>query len=111
MVIKYMYTVQREGAIHVEHIKLEGLQSLVSEKARVAILDDGGQDKAYFVSKTIVKVEICPDMTHLRIYFDHHNFFAVPLACNMAKNKNEWSAFDESTGLQYVIRRECDQND
>lgn len=106
-----MYTVQREGAIHVEHINLDGLQSLVSEKARVAILDDDGQDKAPFVTKTIDKVGICPDKTHLRIYFDHLNFFAVPLTCNMARNKNEWSAFDAKTGLQYVIRRESDQND
>ena len=94
-----------------ERIKWEGFQSLVSEKARVAILDDDGQDKAPFVSKTIVKVEICPDKTHLRIYFDHYNFFAVPLACNLTKNNNVWSAIDENAGLLYVIRRECDQND
>ncbi|SIR62412.1 hypothetical protein SAMN05878482_104526 [Peribacillus simplex] len=106
-----MFTRQREDAIPVEHIKIEDIQPLISEKASVAILDDDGQGKAPFVSKTIVKVELCPDKTHLRIYFDNHNFFAVPLACKMAKNKNEWSAFDESTGLQYVIRRECDQND
>jgi hypothetical protein len=48
----------------VGHINLDGLQSLVSEKARVAILDDDGQDKAPFVTKTIDKVEICPDMQY-----------------------------------------------
>ena len=105
-----MYTQQREDAIPVDHIKIEDIQSLISEKASVAILDDDGQDKAPFVSKTIVKVELCPDITHLRIYFDDINFFAVPLISNVTKNTNEWSAFDEKASLQYVIRRESGQD-
>lgn len=105
-----MFTWQREGAIPVEQINVEDIQPLVSGKARVAILDDDGQDKAPFVSKTIVKVELCPDITHLRIYFDDINFFAVPLISNVTKNENEWSAFDENSGLHYIIRRESGQD-
>ncbi|WP_242489103.1 hypothetical protein [Peribacillus sp. TH14] len=62
-----------------EQINVEDIQPLVSEKARVAIFDDHGQDKAPFVSITIVKVELCPDKTHLRIYFDDINFFGCPI--------------------------------
>ncbi|CAH0180808.1 hypothetical protein SRABI134_01495 [Peribacillus sp. Bi134] len=105
-----MFTRQREDAIPVEHIKIEDIQPLISEKASVAILDDDGQGKAPFVSKTIVKVKLCPDITHLRIYFDDINFFAVPLISNVTKNENEWSAFDENARLQYVIRRESGQD-
>ncbi|MDF9761930.1 MULTISPECIES: hypothetical protein [Peribacillus] len=93
-----------------EPIKIEDIQPLVSEKASVAILDDGGQDKASFVTKTIVKVELCPDITHLRIYFDDINFFAVPLKSILTKSVNEWVAFDENSGLQYIIRRESGQD-
>lgn len=105
-----MFTWQREDAIPVEHIKIEDIQPLISEKTSVAILDNDGQDKAPFVSKTIVKVELCPDITHLRIYFDDINFFAVPLISNVTKNENEWSAFDKNASLQYVIRRESGQD-
>ena len=69
-VIRCTYTLQREGAAAVEPIKIEDLQSFCFEKVQVAILDKDGEDQAPFVSKTIQKLELCPDNTHLRIYFD-----------------------------------------
>ena len=74
-----MYTLQREGAAAVEHIKIEDLQSFCLEKVQVAILDQDGEDQAPFVSKTIQKLELCPDNTHLRIYFDRQYLFCYSI--------------------------------
>ncbi len=75
-----MYTVQREGAICAGIlVNLDGLQSLVSRKSQESqSWMMMGRIKAPFVTKKIDKVEICPDMTHLRIYFDHLNFSLFP---------------------------------
>ncbi|WP_254118958.1 hypothetical protein [Bacillus sp. FJAT-29790] len=94
-----------------EPTEIEKIQSFVSLKAEVAILSHQDEDQAPFVKKTIQKTELCPDGTHLRIYFDYHYFFAVPLTTNVSYSENEWKAYDPDAGLNYVIRRECDPND
>ena len=106
-----MYTLQREGAAAVDHIKIEDLQSYVLEKVQVAILDQDGEDQAPFISKTIQKIQLCPDNTHLRIYFDRRTFFAIPLTATVSRNENEWSAYDQQSGLRYVVRKECENHD
>ena len=106
-----MYTLQREGVAAVEHIKIEDLQSFCLEKVQVAILDQAGENQAPFVSKTIQKLELCPDNTHLRIYFDQRTFFAIPLTSTVSRNENEWSAYDGQSGLKYVVRKECGNHD
>lgn len=88
------------------HIKIEDLQSYLFKKVEVAILDKDGEDQAPFVLKTIQKLESCPDNTHLRIYFDQRTFFAIPFTSTVFKNENEWSAYDQESGLQYVVRKE-----
>lgn len=102
-----MYIRQREDVIAVELIKKEDLETYVLQEVKVAILDDDGNDKAPFVNKTIKKLELCPDGTHFRIYFDHLNFFAVPLTASVSASETEWTAFDQEAGLKYVIRKEC----
>ncbi|WP_338471552.1 hypothetical protein R4Z10_01920 [Niallia sp. XMNu-256] len=94
-----------------DHIKIEDLQSYVLEKVQVAILDKEGEEQAPFISKTIQKLELCPDHTHLRIYFDRLTFFAIPLTSTVSKIENEWSAYDDQSGLQYVVRKECENHD
>jgi hypothetical protein len=95
----------------VEHIKVEDLKSFVLEKVKVSVHDTTGEEQAPFVSKTIQKLELCPDNTHLRIYFDHLHFLAVPLTSKISMKTSEWSAYDLQTGLQYVIRKERDFHD
>ena len=106
-----MYTLQREGAAAVEQIKIEDLQSFCLEKVQVAILDKDGEDQAPFVSKTIQKLELCPDNTHLRIYFDRQTFFAIPMTSTVSRNEDEWSAYDGQSGLQYVVRKGRETHD
>lgn len=105
-----MYTLQREGVAAVELIKINDLQSFVLEKVQIAILDQDGEDQASFVSKTIQKLELCPDNTHLRIYFDRRTFFAIPLTSTVSRNEDEWSAYDGQSGLQYVVRKEREKS-
>ncbi|WP_102275034.1 hypothetical protein [Cytobacillus massiliigabonensis] len=86
--------------------EIEKIESFISYRAEVAILDQPGEDQAPFVKKTITKTGLCPDKTHLRIYFDDKYFFAVPLKADVRMSENEWSAYDHEAGLNYVIRRE-----
>ena len=88
-----------------ELIKKEDLDRFVRQNVQVAILDEEGNDKAPFVHKAIIKTEICPDGTHLRIYFDHMNFFAVPLTSSVEASDSRWAAFDQEAGLKYVIKK------
>ena len=89
---------------------MKTLDSFVNQKVKVAIVDQEQEDQAPFVEKTIAKTGLCPDGTHLRIYFDDRYFFAVPLTANVVLNDSEWSALDEQSGLNYVIRRESGLN-
>lgn len=90
--------------------EIEKIESFISYRAEVAILDQPGEDQAPFVKKTIMKTGLCPDKTHLRIYFDDKYFFAVPLKADVRMSENEWSAYDHETGLNFVIRSEGGQD-
>ncbi|WP_313799718.1 hypothetical protein [Cytobacillus sp.] len=90
--------------------EIEKIESFIFHRAEVAILDQPGEDQAPFVKKTITKTGLCPDKTHLRIYFDDKYFFAVPLKADVRMSENVWSAYDHETGLNYVIRSERGQN-
>lgn len=88
-----------------ELIKKEDLDGFVLQNVQVAILDEEGNDKAPFVHKKIIKTGLCPDGTHLRIYFDRMNFFAVPLTSSVEASDSRWAAFDQEAGLKYVIKK------
>lgn len=90
-----------------ELTEIKSLESFIFEDVEVAILDENGEDLAPFVKKAVFKTELCPDGTHLRIYFNLKQFFAVPLTAKVNNSDDTWSAFDEQAGLTYVIRREC----
>jgi hypothetical protein len=84
---------------------MEALKSFVELPVDVAILDTHGGDLASFVRKTVKNVTLCPDQTHVRIYFDDFYFFAVPLQANVMHSETEWSALDPKTELCYVLRK------
>ncbi|MDZ5471605.1 hypothetical protein SM124_07570 [Bacillus sp. 31A1R] len=88
-----------------ETINLESLQEYVSTAVDISIQDKNGEEKAPYIRKSLVKLETCPDDTHLRIFFDHKRFFAVPLTSKVTMNKDEWIAFDTFSELYYVIRK------
>lgn len=88
-----------------EQIKLDALKPFVSMPVEVAILDTQGGEQASFVPKVVKKLELCPDQTHLRIYFDHFKFFAIPIESEVIQNDKEWSAIDANSELQYIIRK------
>lgn len=88
-----------------EVISLDTLQSFISSPVEVSIQDGQGEDKAPFVKQTVLKLETCPDHTHLRIFFDQKKFFAVPLTSTVTMNESEWIAFDRFSELHYVIRK------
>lgn len=92
-----------------EPIKIiEDLQQFTSFPVKVSIQDVQGGEKAAFVRKMIKKLELCPDRTHIRIYFDDFYFFAVPLTSSVVQTRSEWAAFDKASELNYVIRKASD---
>lgn len=88
-----------------ELTEIESLKSFLFENVEVSILDEDGEDKAPYVKKKISKTELCPDGTHLRIYFDRLQFFAVPLTAEVAMSEEVWSAIDQQAGLTYVVKK------
>jgi hypothetical protein len=89
----------------VELINIEELQGFVNTPVQVSIQDEQGQERAPFVKKTIKKIELCPDGTHVRFYFDHRNFFAVPTGSSVMQAYDGWKANNLESGLVYVIKR------
>ena len=104
-VIKCLSILQREGVAAVELTEINSLEPFILGNVEVSILDEDGDEKAPFVKKEIIKTELCPDMTHLRLYFDRLQFFAVPLTAEVAISDDSWSAFDGQAGLTYVVKR------
>lgn len=88
-----------------EPINLNNLQRFVGVQAKIAIIDSEGGDQAPAIQKIVKKVQICPDKTHIRFYFDDFYFLAVPLACIVNETETEWSALDQESGLHYFLKK------
>jgi hypothetical protein len=89
----------------VELIKLEDVNGFVGVPVELAIQDAEGGDQAPAVKKTIKKVLLCPDGTHIRFYFDDIYFLAVPLKSRAIQSEGQWSAFDSESGLTYNVKK------
>lgn len=89
-----------------EPINLDELQRFVGASVEIGIHDEQGKDQAPAVKKTVKKVQLCPDGTHVRFYFDHIYFLAVPLKSDVTETEQEWSATDPESGLNYKIKKE-----
>lgn len=89
----------------VQGINLEDLKMYVNQTIELSIQDHSGEEiPAPYVKKQVQKVEICPDQTHVRLYFDRRNFLAIPLSSDVAISEKSWIAFDDASKLYYVIR-------
>jgi hypothetical protein len=89
------------GAINLEDVKERFTGAIVE----IAILDQEGGDQAPTVRKDIQKVQLCPDGTHIRFYFDHMYFLAVPLTSEVSEVDGKWSAHDSESGLTYTVKK------
>ncbi|WP_245807674.1 hypothetical protein [Halobacillus massiliensis] len=92
-------------------INIEDLKPYISTPVQVCIHGDQGEEMAPWVKKRIKKLALCPDKTHIRIYFDDFYFFAAPLTSRVKQTENEWSAYDQEAGLYFVIRSEENKNE
>lgn len=86
-------------------INLDDLQRFAGFSVEIAIKDEQGGDQAAVVKKTVKKVQLCPDCTHVRFYFDNIYFLAVPLASGVVETETEWSAQDTDSGLTYIVKK------
>ena len=89
-------------------INREDVEPFISENVGVSIYDETWTDQSPLRSKKIEKVELCPNRTHLRIYFNQRSFFAIPRTAKVSITESTWIAFDNDSGLHYVLKRECD---
>lgn len=90
----------------VQGINLDDLMIFVNQTVELSIQDYSGEERtAPFIKKSLVKVGLCPDETHVRIYFDDRNFFAIPGSSQVTVSEKDWVAFDEASKLYYVIRK------
>lgn len=84
------------------HISIEELEPFMSVPVRVAIQ---GEEHAPWMDKTIKKARLCPDGTHVRLYFDDFYFLAIPVTAAVTKTESNWTAYDEEVGLYYIIKK------
>jgi hypothetical protein len=98
----FIQTIQK-GVAAVELIK--DVERFLGENMEVAIHDAESETQPPWIEKQIKKLELCPDGTHLRIYFDKFYFFAIPLTSTVDQSNDKWSAYDENSGLFYSMRR------
>jgi hypothetical protein len=89
----------------VELIDIEKLTRFIGIPMEITIHDTEGTDQAPVVKKNIKKIQLCPDHTHIRFYFDDVYFLAVPLSSEVSETENEWSAFNHESGLQYTLKK------
>ncbi|MDP4163070.1 MAG: hypothetical protein Q8906_04165 [Bacillota bacterium] len=78
-------------------------QQFDGRKAEISITDRMGSDQAPSVRKFIKKVQLCPDSTHIRFYFDDFYFLAVPLTAKTNQTETGWTALDTESGLTYTV--------
>ena len=90
----------------VEAVSIQTLESFKSKDVSVVIHGEQGEETPPSLTKTISKLENCPDHTHLRIFFDAFHFLAVPLTSEVVCTEQVWTAYDKESGLYYVIKRE-----
>ncbi|WML38399.1 hypothetical protein RCG19_14360 [Neobacillus sp. OS1-2] len=88
-----------------ELINVEDVNQFAGVEVEIFIHDEEGGDQAPAVKKTVKKIQLCPDSTHIRFYFDHLNFLAVPRASRVIKMEDQWSASDPESGLTYKVRK------
>jgi len=89
----------------VELINLADVEQFTGASVDIIIQDGQGRDHAAAVRKTIKTVQFCPDHTHIRFYFDHFYFLAVPLTSIVNQSDDVWSAYDADSGLTYTIKK------
>lgn len=88
-----------------EHIKFADVEQFTGAEVDIIIGDEQNSDQASTVRKTIKKVQYCPDKTHIRLYFDHFYFLAVPLTSHVNQLEEVWSAYDAESGLTYTLKK------
>lgn len=91
-----------------EFLNIDDLKPFISRDVGVSIYDKTWKDQSPLRSEKVTKVELCPSQTHLRIYLNRLHFFAVPRTSDVLITETKWTAFDEKSGLHYVIKRACD---
>jgi hypothetical protein len=91
--------------VGIDHFK--ELKEFISQPIQVSIQGEDGEDQGPVVGKNLLKLEPCPDNTHMRIYFDRYYFIAIPYSSEIVWVNNEFQAFDHEGKLYYRIRKGC----
>lgn len=86
-------------------LTIDDVRSFITQNVGITIYDQTWTDQSPLRSEKVSHVQLCPKETHLRVYFNERNFFAIPREAEVTKTKTKWSAFDEKSRLHYVIER------
>jgi len=86
-------------------LKIEDVMPFITENVGVTIYDESWEAQSPLRKEKISHVALCPNETHLRVYFNERNFFAIPRESKIIKTNKKWEAYDEISRLHYVIER------
>lgn len=81
------------------------LNDFISIPVLLTIQGKEEEDKPAWMEKVVQSVELCPDGTHVRLYFDSLHFIAFPKDSVVSRKENTWSAFDQETFLTYLMEK------
>lgn len=86
--------------------KFRALEQFIGETIDVHIFGEKDEDHPPAVTKSLKKLELCPDKTHLRLYFDDFYFIAVPVESNFVSALGHTVVIhDPTANLNYKIKR------
>jgi hypothetical protein len=91
-----------ESFMHKEHF--EALQPFVAHPICLSIRGEEEEEYSPEVEKTLVKLEACPDGTHLRLYFNQVQFLAIPFVSQITLGEDSYQAYDSVTKLYYHVK-------
>lgn len=92
-------------------IQIESLNQFIATNVGITIYDDTWTDQSPLRSEKVKKVTYCPNETHIRVYFNERQFFAIPRTAKVTETSASWTAIDEEGGLHYVIQKETFSTD
>jgi hypothetical protein len=86
--------------------KFRVLEEFLNLNVEIQIYGEKDEDHPPSVTKPLKKLALCPDKTHLRLYFDDFYFIAVPKESNFVSALGHTVVIhDETANLYYKIKK------
>jgi hypothetical protein len=80
-------------------------EEFIGQSMRITICGGEGEEIAPAVTKPLHHVGLCPDQTHIRLYFNELQFVAIPVDSEWSEASEQVTAYDTEGKLTYMIQK------